>query len=145
MLKFKDLTNGRHLPEFGNALFKKFKYSFEFIYLAHLTTPRIFKTLETTPSIVGSFLKDVNDGYIPNPYHNSIHGADVANSIAYFLTQEDFRRHFNDLEMSCMIISALVHDVGHPGFNNAFLVATKSTEALLCKNFDQKRISENFR
>jgi len=34
-----------------------------------------------------------------------------------------------------MIISALVHDVGHPGFNNAFLVATKSTEALLCKNF----------
>ncbi len=25
MLKFKDLTNGRHLPEFGNALFKKFK------------------------------------------------------------------------------------------------------------------------
>ena len=107
------------------------------------------KTLDCSPSIAGNFLKDVNDGYIPNPYHNSIHGADVANSIGYFLTQPEFRDTFNDLEMSCMVISALVHDVGHPGnflderenlkmllldLNNAFLVATMSTEALLCKN-----------
>ena len=75
----------------------------------------ILKTLNTSPSVVGNFLKDVSEGYLPNPYHNSIHGADVTNSTAYFLTNEEFKGYFSELEVSCLLIAALVHDLGHPG------------------------------
>ena len=92
------------------------------------------------PSITANFLKDVSEGYLPNPYHNSIHGADVANSVGYFLSNQEFGAHFNQLETSCLILAALVHDVGHPGFNNAFLIATKSTEALL---YNDQSVLEN--
>jgi len=125
MLKFKDLTNGRHLTEFGIGIIKRFD---------------VLKTLNVPTSITANFLKDVSEGYLPNPYHNSIHGADVANSIGYFLSNPEFGGHFNQLETSCLILAALVHDVGHPGFNNAFLIATKSTEALL---YNDQSVLEN--
>jgi len=139
MLKFKELTHGRHLPEFGSAIMKKIQVMSSYDLKSKFFNS-ILKTLDISPNVAGNFLKDVNDGYIPNPYHNSIHGADVANSIGYFCTQPEFRDTFNDLEISCMVISALVHDVGHPGFNNAFLVATKSTEALL---YNDQSVLEN--
>ena len=100
----------------------------------------MLKALNVPPSITANFLKDVSEGYLPNPYHNSIHGADVANSVGYFLSNQEFGAHFSQLETSCLILAALVHDVGHPGFNNAFLIATKSTEALL---YNDQSVLEN--
>jgi len=126
MLKFRDLTNGKHVLEFGVAAFKKFKVN---------------KALHIDPTTLTNFLNDVSDSYLNNPYHNSIHGADVVNSVGYFLLQEDFGKNFSEFEKSCLIISALVHDLGHPGVNNAFLIATKSREALI---YNDQSVLENF-
>jgi len=120
------MTNGNHIVNFGNGIMKKFN---------------IFNTLNTNPAIATNFLKDVSDGYLPNPYHNSIHGADVCNAVAYFLSQPEFGAKFSQLEISCTIISALVHDIRHPGINNAFLIATKSPNALL---YNDQSVLENF-
>lgn len=100
MIKLKDLTKGRHVLEYGSALAKKFN---------------ILKTIHCNPRVFTSFLEDVESSYLTNPYHNSIHGADVANSAAYFANQECFGKHFSELEISCLLVSALVHDLGHPG------------------------------
>lgn len=128
MLKFRDLTNGKHVLEFGVAAFKKFKYRIYYEFSQY----RVNKALHIDPTTLTNFLNDVSDSYLNNPYHNSIHGADVVNSVGYFLLQEDFGKNFSEFEKSCLIISALVHDLGHPGVNNAFLIATKSREALIC-------------
>jgi hypothetical protein len=117
MLKFRDLTQGQHVLEFGKAMFKRFG---------------ILKTLNTDALTATNFLRDVSDSYLPNPYHNSIHGADVANASAYFISSINTQNNFTELEVSCLLISALVHDLGHPGVNNPFLVATKSREAMIC-------------
>jgi len=84
-------------------------------------------------SIISNFLYNVQILYRNNPYHNAMHAADVTNSIGFFLTK-GMNQVFNEFEASCLVISALAHDLGHPGLNNAFLVATKSKYAIICKN-----------
>lgn len=37
-------------------------------------------------------------------------------------------------DQACIIVSALAHDVGHPGYNNGFMVNTFSKQSLLCKS-----------
>ena len=75
----------------------------------------VFKIDNTRDSlVVRNFLQAVQNGYRRNPYHNALHGADVANSVAFFATN-GLQEYYNDLEISCLIISALVHDIGHPG------------------------------
>jgi 3',5'-cyclic-nucleotide phosphodiesterase/cAMP-specific phosphodiesterase 4 len=32
----------------------------------------------------------------------------------------------SEFEKACLIVSAIAHDLGHPGLNNGFMVATKS-------------------
>jgi len=83
----------------------------------------------------------VQGSYVSNPYRNSSHGADVCNAVGDFSTHNDVGSYFTELEISCLIFSALVHDLGLPGLNNAFVVATNSTEALL--DIDQS-VLENF-
>lgn len=83
-------------------------------------------------SIVSNFLYNIQVLYRNNPYHNSMHAADVTNSIGFFLAK-GMNQVFDKFEAACLVISALAHDVGHPGLNNAFLVATKSKYAIICK------------
>lgn len=70
--------------------------------------------LKVDKGTLSTFLNAVQNGYFKNPYHNSLHGADVANSVAFML-QNGFTNIFNHMETACMIISGLVHDLGHPG------------------------------
>ncbi len=72
-------------------------------------------TLQTSPQYALNFLKDVSEGYLPNPYHNSTHGVDVGNAAGYFISHQEFGSQFSQLEIACLLISALAHDVGHPG------------------------------
>ena len=83
-------------------------------------------------SILRNFLTAVERGYNRlNFYHNSIHAADVTASTV-FLIQKGLSRCGNliDLDAFALIVSAICHDIGHPGVNNAFLVATSDELAL---------------
>ena len=65
-------------------------------------------------SVITKFLQHVQNMYRANPYHNAMHAADVANSVGFFLVN-GLTQTFNQLECSSLIISALAHDLGHPG------------------------------
>ena len=80
---------------------------------------------------IANFLHQEQITYNKNPYHNSLHACDVANSVCFYL-ECGFSEYFSGFEVGALIISALAHDIGHPGLNNAFLVATKSVFALIC-------------
>lgn len=83
-------------------------------------------------STLRNFLTAVERGYNRlNFYHNSIHAADVTASTV-FLIQKGLSRCGNliDLDVFALIASAICHDIGHPGVNNSFLVATSDDLAL---------------
>jgi hypothetical protein len=83
-------------------------------------------------SILRNFMTAVETAYNRlNYYHNSIHAADVTASTV-FLIQKGLSRCGNliDLDVFALIVSAICHDIGHPGVNNAFLVATSDDLAL---------------
>lgn len=83
-----------------------------------------------------------------NPYHNNIHATDVllgtnyllcASGIIQYLSVIHYwyvwfycslmlfwrkKRHLSNNEFFAALFAALIHDLGHPGFNNAFLIQT---------------------
>ena len=80
-------------------------------------------------------LRAFEQRYLPNPYHNGMHAADVAHSLLYFYDQSVVLQVANEVELFASIIAALAHDVGHPGFNNRYLINTKSSFARICKAY----------
>ena len=76
------------------------------------------------------FFKELEGKYLPNPYHNSCHGADVMNSYIFFLTNSDLLTNCTDLELLAGVLSTLGHDAGHMAKNNRFLIMTKDALAI---------------
>ncbi|CAG9322756.1 unnamed protein product [Blepharisma stoltei] len=89
-----------------------------------------------------SFLTDVERSYnATNYYHNALHSADVTASTV-FLIREGVGRCGNllSIDVFSLIVAALCHDIGHPGFNNAFLVAKDDKLAL---KYNDQSVLEN--
>ena len=73
---------------------------------------------------LNNFLVRIEKAYHrDNFYHNSLHATDVLNSV-YFLLYSGVHSsgQFLELEVLALVVSALAHDVAHPGLNNAFLI-----------------------
>eukprot|EP00002_Diphylleia_rotans_P011874 TRINITY_DN2337_c0_g2_i2.p1 TRINITY_DN2337_c0_g2~~TRINITY_DN2337_c0_g2_i2.p1 ORF type:complete len:784 (-),score=175.34 TRINITY_DN2337_c0_g2_i2:2051-4402(-) len=83
------------------------------------------------PSTLASFVKAVSLEYHANPYHNFHHSADVAQTIYYYIIKSNVRDIISPLDILALVTSALCHDVGHPGQNNAFQINTQSEFARL--------------
>jgi len=77
-----------------------------------------------------AYMKAVDIHYKANPYHNSIHAADVLLNTWYFTKSAIFSNNISELDAFAILISASVHDVGHPGHNNHFEINTESTLAV---------------
>jgi hypothetical protein len=80
---------------------------------------------------VHNFILEVADRYLPNHYHNLWHAADVCFTTWRFLHESECVEWMTPVEVLAALLAAYGHDVGHPGVNNAFLVATSSDLALL--------------
>jgi cAMP-specific phosphodiesterase 4 len=75
----------------------------------------------------------LQNAYRENPYHSSVHAADVVQNVYYYLigggAQE--RCKTTTLDLASLFISAAAHDVDHPGTNNIFEQKTKSKLSIL--------------
>ena len=74
--------------------------------------------------------RDIECAYLPNPYHNAIHGADVLLSCHQMLLQTGLENRLTDFEVFMLLFSAVAHDVGHPGTTGQFQINSGSEIAL---------------
>ena len=91
-----------------------------------------------------SFLITVSDNYkITTLYHNSLHGADVTQSLCVYFLNSNAEEICEStvLDLLGMIVSALGHDLGHPGLNNNFHINASTDLAI---TYNDASCLENF-
>ncbi|MES1910297.1 MAG: hypothetical protein MHM6MM_002917 [Cercozoa sp. M6MM] len=91
------------------------------------------------------FLRTVEAGYNEkgNPYHNSMHAADVAQSslVLARALEQDTDWEPQALDLFCLLLAGVIHDFRHPGLSNEFLVSSCDQIARLFKN---DKVLENY-
>ena len=87
----------------------------------------LIQTFNIDENVLNEFLRTAESKYLrTNFYHNNIHAADVTNSSMFLLSNGLYKRgNMTDIEVLALITGSLCHDIAHPGFNNAFLVASR--------------------
>lgn len=83
-----------------------------------------------------NFLRSIERDYIhDNPYHNNIHAADVLQTLHSLLQEMGGVKKLepSPIQLFSVLLSAVIHDVGHPGYNNFFQQSSQSDIAL-CYN-----------
>jgi hypothetical protein len=97
----------------------------------------IFKTFiirlnyqKVSPIDLKEFIIDVCDAYLDVPYHNLHHATNVLHMTYIILDKCSLFEKVNHDILFATLISALVHDIGHPGNNNLFEINTSSELAL---------------
>ncbi|KAH3763484.1 3'5'-cyclic nucleotide phosphodiesterase [Pelomyxa schiedti] len=103
----------------------------------------VLKPLNIPTDEVRAYINEIEHLYQPNYYHNQVHAADVVQCLYYLLVHGLWEAIGvnNYLDVFILIISGVVHDVGHPGVNNAFLIATEDELAM---RYNDKSVLENF-
>merc|ERR1712072_915969 len=88
------------------------------------------ETFKIEEVVLKKFCKGLDNGYLPNPYHNSAHAADVLHSLNYILHFVGLGKSLTDEQMLAAHIAAAVHDFKHPGLNNNYLMKTRRELAI---------------
>jgi cAMP-specific phosphodiesterase 4 len=125
-VQLNDLTVGRPLVALAYNLFSERNLFFE---------------LKLSKNAFLKFMTTIESAYWKkNPYHNSIHAADVLHCVNYLLNASALENIFTPLEEMSVMIAACVHDVDHPGRNNQFLVNTMHDLAIM---YNDESVLEN--
>lgn len=84
----------------------------------------------------------IEAGYHGNPYHNSMHAADVLHVIHYILTKGGMikRLKMRDEDTLGALMAAAIHDFDHPGINNSFHVRAQTYLSTL---YNDRSVLEN--
>ncbi|KAH9516888.1 cAMP-specific 3',5'-cyclic phosphodiesterase 7B [Dermatophagoides farinae] len=109
---FDVLTSGHSLSSLLLYFFKEYRF-IEIFNLDLINVLRCFNYLE----------KGYHD---TNPYHNSVHAADVTQAMHCFLQESKLKQYLTPMEAMCSLLAAVSHDLDHPGVNQQFLIATNS-------------------
>ncbi|KAG8467467.1 hypothetical protein KFE25_000783 [Diacronema lutheri] len=87
-----------------------------------------------------TFIQRVVGGYRQLPYHSEIHACDVMHA-ATVMHRAICGTSADPHETGAVILAAIVHDLAHPGVNNAFLIATHSPLAV---RYNDSSVLENY-
>ena len=93
---------------------------------------------------LNSFLFTVSSNYKQSTlYHNALHGSDVTQSICCYFLNSNIEEicETNVLDLLGIIVSAMGHDLGHPGLNNNFHINNSSDLAI---TYNDVSVLENF-
>ncbi|KAL5275792.1 dnc family protein [Megaselia abdita] len=101
----------------------------------------LLTSLMIPPKTFLNFVTTLEDHYVKdNPFHNSLHAADVAQSTHVLLNTPALEGVFTPLEIGGALFAACIHDVDHPGLTNQFLVNSSSELALM---YNDESVLEN--
>jgi len=103
---------------------------------------RFLEEYKISEETLCSFLKQVQEEYLDMPYHNRYHASDVVQSLHVLLQMNESYKRFSDdkLQIFAIFLSAIIHDLGHPGKSNNFLINTRHELAVL---YNDKSVLEN--
>ena len=107
------------------------------------------------PQKLCNYLRVIQQDYhAANPYHNAIHAADVVQALHSMIqmalqndttttttTTTNFLQSCPNIQIFAILLSAVVHDVDHPGKNNAFQTKLKTDLAVL---YNDSSVLENW-
>eukprot|EP00727_Mastigamoeba_balamuthi_P009211 m51a1_g4912 hypothetical protein (237) ;mRNA; f:197064-199985 len=83
--------------------------------------------------------KDIHRQFKPNPFHNSLHAAESTQFLCALIAQSKVQ--LCSLEKLALVLACIVHDLGHPGRTNGFLVESGSELAL---RYNDTSVLENY-
>jgi len=83
------------------------------------------------PVVMARFLETCEAGYFKaSPYHNWFHAIDATHAVYRLLHVCAAESYLSGIDRYALLVSAISHDLGHPGLNNVFLVETSHELAL---------------
>lgn len=101
----------------------------------------LLNALMIPPKTFITFMMTLEDHYCKdNPFHNSLHAADVTQSTNVLLNTPALESVFTPLEITAALFAATIHDVDHPGLTNQFLINSSSELALM---YNDESVLEN--
>ena len=101
----------------------------------------ILQEFQILPTTFINYFTSLEKNYLSVPYHNSNHAADVMQSTHVLLSLPTLKNLFSPYEITAALFAAAVHDVGHPGATNQYLVNSESELALL---YNDNSVLENY-
>ncbi|XP_026729998.1 cAMP-specific 3',5'-cyclic phosphodiesterase isoform X1 [Trichoplusia ni] len=108
---------------------------------AAFTSRELLGTLQISARTFLAFALTLEEHYVrDNPFHNSLHAADVTQSTHVLLNTPALDAVFTPIETCAALFAACVHDVDHPGLTNQFLVNSSSELALM---YNDESVLEN--
>ena len=98
--------------------------------------------LPASSGVIMRFISEVEESYEDHPYHSSTHAADAVNSVWVLLTSlQKKNKVLTQADMFVGLISAAIHDVGHRGVSNNFLIHSSDELAV---RYNDLHVLENF-
>jgi hypothetical protein len=83
------------------------------------------------PETMTTFLETAENGYLKTcNFHNWFHAVDTTHCVYRFLQLCHCKEFLSGFERYALIITAICHDIDHPGLNNAFLIETSHELAM---------------
>lgn len=125
VFKLRDLTDGQTLFITSYTLFVKYD---------------LLRKFSIPEDVLINFLSEVQSGYHSNPYHNSMHAADVTQVFHFIVAKGGLGDYLSDEDILAGLTSCIIHDYDHPGLNNAFQINTQSYLATL---YNDRAVLEN--
>jgi len=126
LFKLANLTNYQPIFYLGKHIFEHYKFQ---------------KYFNIKLSTLESFLTKMENQYhMALPYHNNIHAADVLHAMNYFISHPVLDKLLTIEEKFACIVSAIVHDVDHPGINNSYEIQHSEPLSVIYNN---KSVLEN--
>lgn len=126
-----------------HEFYKEFgKDSFTLLSLCMFDYLELLAFIDTSKFV--NFSEEVRQGYNQVPYHNDKHGVDVAHSVFTFINVGgNFEKimKINKFDSMTLMVAALCHDIGHPGYNNNFQINSLSAYAV---TYNDKSVLESF-
>jgi hypothetical protein len=74
---------------------------------------------------------DVRGTMKDNPYHNWYHVVDVTQIVFGLIMKAEMKNRLGSIQLFALLVSAICHDLDHPGLNNPFLVLSSADLAIL--------------
>ena len=101
----------------------------------------ILQEFHIHPTTFINYFTSLEKNYLQVPYHSSKHAADVMQSSHVLLNLPTLKSLFSPYDITAALFAAAVHDVGHPGVTNQYLINTGSDLALL---YNDNSVLENY-